>query len=50
MQVVGDTMGFHKSTVSRVINDVTDALVAGKDLYIYWPNDIHIIRRINQIK
>lgn len=47
MQVVGDTMGFHKSTVSRVINDVTDALVARKDLYIYWPNDI---QRRNKIK
>ena len=47
MQVVRDTMGFHKSMVSTVINDVTDALVARTDFYIYWPNDI---QRRNKIK
>jgi hypothetical protein len=28
---VGDTLGFDKSTVSRVVDFVTDALVARKD-------------------
>ncbi|XP_071176614.1 putative nuclease HARBI1 [Mytilus edulis] len=39
LQVVGDTMGFDKSTVSRVINRVTDALVAMKDDFISWPDN-----------
>ncbi|CAC5426814.1 HARBI1 [Mytilus coruscus] len=39
MQVVGDTMGFDNSTVSRVVSDVTDALVARKEQYIKWPTE-----------
>ncbi|CAG2189723.1 HARBI1 [Mytilus edulis] len=39
LQVVGDTMGFAKSTVSRVIDRVTDSLVAMKDDFISWPDN-----------
>ncbi|CAC5394665.1 HARBI1 [Mytilus coruscus] len=39
-QVVGDTMGYDKSTVSRVVSDVTDALVARKEQYIKWPTEV----------
>lgn len=39
LQVVGDTMGFDKSTVSRVIDAVTDALIQKKDEYIRWPDN-----------
>ena len=39
LQVVGDTMGFDKSTVSRVIYRVTDSLVAMKDDFISWPDN-----------
>ncbi|VDI73724.1 Hypothetical predicted protein [Mytilus galloprovincialis] len=39
LQVVGDTMGFDKSTVSRVIDRVTDSLVAMKDDFISWPDN-----------
>ena len=38
MEVIGDTMGFDKSTVSRAINNVTNALVLHKDRFIKWPN------------
>ena len=38
MEVIGDTMGFDKSTVSRAINNVTNALVLHKDKFIKWPN------------
>jgi DNA-binding MarR family transcriptional regulator len=37
LQVVGDTLDFDKSTVSRVVDSVTDALVARKDQHIKWP-------------
>lgn len=36
LQVIGDTMGHDKSTVSRVIRQVTDALVLMKDTFIKW--------------
>lgn len=39
LQVVGDTMGFDKSTVSRVIDSVTNALVSRKNQFIKWPTD-----------
>lgn len=37
MQVVGDTMGLDKSTVSRVISDVTEQLVSKRGMFINWP-------------
>ena len=47
LQVVGDTLGFDKSTVSRVVDSVTDALVARKDQHIKWPTEI---QKLNTIK
>ncbi|XP_062596055.1 putative nuclease HARBI1 [Saccostrea cucullata] len=38
LQVVGDTLGFDKSTVSRTIKIVTEALVARADTFIQWPD------------
>ncbi|CAC5422979.1 HARBI1 [Mytilus coruscus] len=45
LKVVGDTMGFDKSTVSRVIDRVTESLVDRKDQFISWPdNQKNVIR------
>ncbi|XP_061170415.1 putative nuclease HARBI1 [Saccostrea echinata] len=38
LQVVGDTLGFDKSTVSRTVKRVTEALVARADTFIKWPD------------
>ena len=37
LQVVGDTIGVDKSTVSRVVMDVARALVAKQHRFIQWP-------------
>ena len=34
MEVIGDTMGFDKSTVSKAVNNITNALVLHKDSFI----------------
>jgi hypothetical protein len=47
LQVVGDTLSFDKSTVSRVVDSVTDALMARKDQHIKWPMEI---QQLNNIK
>lgn len=39
LQVVGDTVGVDKSTVSRVVTNVSLALVAKQQQYIKWPKD-----------
>eukprot|EP00105_Crassostrea_gigas_P033686 XP_011457145.1 PREDICTED: putative nuclease HARBI1 [Crassostrea gigas] len=44
LEVIGDTMGFDKSTVSRAIDDVTNALIAKKDRFIKWPNHEEILK------
>jgi hypothetical protein len=46
--VVGDTLGFDKSTISRVVDSVTDALVARKDQHIKWPMKIHQLNIIKE--
>ena len=38
MQVVGDTFGVDKSTVSRVVDRVTTALLGHLNEFICWPN------------
>ncbi|XP_061195355.1 putative nuclease HARBI1 [Saccostrea echinata] len=38
LEVIGDTMGVDKGTVSRAVNDVTNALIAKKDQFLKWPN------------
>ena len=37
LQVVGDTVGVNKSTVSRVVANVSLALVARQQEYVKWP-------------
>lgn len=44
LEIIGDTMGFDKSTVSRAINDVTKALIAKKNRFIKWPNHEEILK------
>ena len=39
LQVVGDCVGVDKSTVSRVLNDVTDALAELSTQFILWPSE-----------
>ncbi|XP_052084585.1 putative nuclease HARBI1 [Mytilus californianus] len=46
LQVIGDTMGYDKATVSRAVNDVTNALLDVKDNFIQWPKDINSINRM----
>ena len=47
LQVIGDTMGHDKSTISRVIRQVADALVEMKDAFIKWPQTPE---KLNSIK
>ena len=37
LQVIGDTFGVDKSTVSRAITDVSRALAAKQPRFIKWP-------------
>ena len=37
LQVIGDTVGVDKSTVSRAVTDVARALVAKQEMFIKWP-------------
>ena len=37
LEVIGDTMGVDKSTVSRAVTSVTNALCGLSDQYIKWP-------------
>jgi hypothetical protein len=39
LQVIGDTLGYNKGTVSRVVDNVTNTLIARKDQFIKWPTD-----------
>ena len=38
LQVIGDTFGVGKSTVSRVVTDVSRALIAKQPQFIKWPS------------
>ena len=44
LQVIGDTLGYDKSTVSRAVEDVTNALLARKQDFIKWPNQDESLR------
>jgi hypothetical protein len=46
LQVIGDTLGYNKGTVSRVVDNVTNALIARKDQFIKWPTDSHTQNKI----
>jgi len=37
--IVGDSMGYHKCTVSRVVAQVTDALCTRMRRLVVWPNE-----------
>ena len=39
LQIIGDTIGVEKSTVSRVVTSVSWVLVAKQQQYIKWPKD-----------
>ena len=39
LQVIGDTFGVDKSTVSRVVRDVCLALSRKRDMFIRWPSN-----------
>ena len=39
LQVVGDCVGVDKSTVCRLLNDVTDALAELSTQFILWPSE-----------
>ncbi|XP_061186931.1 putative nuclease HARBI1 [Saccostrea echinata] len=47
MKTIGDTLGFHKSSVSRSVRDVSQALVNISSQFIKWPsqNEMVIIKR-----
>ncbi len=42
MEVIGDTMGYDKSTVSRAVENVTNALLTKKDQFLKWPTQEEI--------
>ncbi|CAG2219871.1 HARBI1 [Mytilus edulis] len=46
LQVIGDTLGYDKGTVSRVVSDVTDSLIDIKDDFVSWPTDVDSSNRI----
>ncbi|XP_048740865.2 putative nuclease HARBI1 [Ostrea edulis] len=37
LEVIGDTMGVDKGTVSRAVTNVTEALLSKKDQFLRWP-------------
>ncbi|KXJ08843.1 putative nuclease HARBI1 [Exaiptasia diaphana] len=39
LQVIGDTLGVDKATVSRAVTDVSRALINKRAEYIKWPTD-----------
>ena len=53
VQVIGDTFGVTKSTVSRIVTDVTLALAHKQNELIVWPSDpveMHGVKRVFSIK
>ena len=53
LQVIGDTFGLPKSTVSRTVTDVTLALAHKQSEFIVWPSDpveMHEVKRGFSIK
>ncbi|XP_063447160.1 putative nuclease HARBI1 [Mytilus trossulus] len=41
LQVIGDTLGLDKSTVSRVVDSVLDALCEKRNEFIQWPTNLN---------
>ena len=42
LQVIGDTAGVEKSTVSRAVANVSNALIAKQSEFITWPTDAEV--------
>ena len=42
LQVIGDTAGVDNSTVSRVVTNVSNALIAKQSKFITWPKDAEV--------
>ena len=42
LQVIGDTAGVDKSTVSRIVTNVSNALIAKQSEFIMWPTDAEV--------
>ena len=42
LQVIGDTAGVDKSTVSRVVTNVSNALISKQSEFITWPTDAEV--------
>ena len=48
LQVIGDTVGLPKSTVSRTIRDVSAALISKRNEFIHWPTTVDEIQRVKE--
>ena len=48
LQVIGDTVGLPKSTVSRTIRDVSAALIYKRNEFIHWPTTVDEIQRVKE--
>ena len=48
LQVIGDTVGLPKSTVSRTIRDVSAALIQKRNEFIHWPTTADEIQRVKE--
>ncbi|XP_071176203.1 putative nuclease HARBI1 [Mytilus edulis] len=44
LQVVGDTIGLHKGTASRIVSDVLTSLCNTRDEFIKWPRNVNETR------
>ena len=43
LQVIGDTVGVDKSTISRAVQDVSQLLSAKQSMFIKWPTTAAVI-------
>ena len=48
LQVIGDTVGLPKSTVCRIIRDVSSALIQKRNEFIRWPTTAAEIQRAKE--
>ena len=48
LQVIGDTVGLPKSTVCRIIRDVSAALIQKRNEFIRWPTTAAEIQRARE--
>jgi hypothetical protein len=47
-EIVGDTIELHKSTVSRIIRQVSLAITARLDQFIHYPTDAAEIQKVRE--